>query len=94
MNTVTKYPTLSFFVLTFLFSWSCFFSNQAHLIYAGVYGPLIAAFIVVAIRDRRLHAEWLNFRMPRLHWIILVVLVFPIIWAFGNSAGAVVDLVK
>lgn len=94
MNTVTKYPILSFFVLTFLFSWSCFLSNSTPLIYAGVYGPLIAAFMIVLIRDRRLHAGWLNFRMPRLDWIILAVLVFPIIWALGNSAGAFVNLVK
>ena len=94
MNTVTKYQTLSFFVLTFLFSWSCFFSDHKLLIYAGVYGPLIAALLVVVIRDRRLHAKWLNFRIPRLHWIILAVLVFPIIWALGNSAGAFVNLVK
>lgn len=94
MNTVTKYPSLSFFVLTFLFSWFCFFSNHTLLVYAGVYGPLIAAFMLVIIRDRRLHAKWLNFRMPRLHWAILAVLVFPIIWALGNSAGAFVNLVN
>jgi len=94
MKTVTKYPTLSFFVLTFLFSWSCFFSNPTLLIYAGVYGPLISAFIVVVVRDRRWHAEWLNFRLPHLLWIILAVLVFPFIWALGNSAGAFVNLVK
>src|SRR5688500_2815653 len=94
MNIATKYPTLSFFALAFLFSWCCFFSNHTLLIYAGVYGPLIAAFIVVSVRDRRVYAEWLNFRMPRLHWILLSVLTFPIIWALGNSAGALLDLVK
>lgn len=94
MNVVTKYPTLSFFVLTFLISWSCFFLNPTLLVYAGVYGPLIAAFVVVVIRDRRLHVKSLNFRIPRLHWIILAVLVFPVIWALGNSLGAFVNMVK
>lgn len=94
MNAVTKYPALSFFVVTLLFSWSCFFSNATPLIYAGVYGPLVAAFIVVAIRDRRWHAEWLNFSAPHLLWIILAVLVFPFIWALGNAAGALFNLVK
>lgn len=94
MNPATKYPALTFFVLTYLFSWSCFLSNSTLLIYAGVYGPLIAAFNVVIVRDKRLHAKWLNFRMPRLHWVILAVLVFPIIWALGNSGGAFVNLVE
>lgn len=94
MNIATKYPALSFFALTFLFSWSCFFSNSTLLIYVGLYGPLIAALIAVLIRDRRWHAEWLNFRMPHPGWIILAVLVFPFIWALGNSAGAFVNLVK
>ena len=85
---------LTFFVLTFLFSWTCVFPIIRRWIYAGVYGPLIAAFIVIVIRDRRLHARWLNFRMPRLHWTRLALLVFPIIWALGNSAGALVGQVR
>jgi membrane protease YdiL (CAAX protease family) len=94
MNAIIKHPALSFFTLTFLFSWSCFFSNSALLIYAGLYGPLIAAFIVVVIRDRRWHVEWLNLRIPPFVWIVLAVLIFPFIWALGNSAGAFADLVK
>lgn len=94
MTTIAKYSTVSFFALTFLLSWSCFFSSYPPLVYAGVYGPLIAAFMLVVIRDRRFHAKWLNFRMPRLHWTILAVLIFPIIRALGNSAGALVDQVR
>jgi membrane protease YdiL (CAAX protease family) len=94
MNTFIKYPALSFFVLTFLFSWSCFLSNSTLLIYTGVFGPLTAAFTVVAIRDRRWHAEWLNFKRPRFIWAVLVISVFPFIWALGNSAGALAGLVK
>ena len=32
--------------------------------------------------------------MPRLHWTRLALLVFPIIWALGNSAGALVGQVR
>jgi len=94
MNSVIKYPTLSFFIIAFLFSWSCFFSTYTPLIYCGVYGPLIAAFIVVVVRDRRLHTDWLKLRMPQLVWIVHALLVFPFIWALGNSTGVLVGLVK
>jgi uncharacterized protein len=94
MKAIIKYPVLSFFTLTFLISWSCFFSGHTFLIYAGLYGPFIAAFIVVAIRDQRVHVRWLNLNLPHVVWIILGILVFPFIWAIGNSGGALFGLVR
>jgi membrane protease YdiL (CAAX protease family) len=75
-------------------SWSCFLSRVTFLVYLGLYGPVIAAFIVVAVRDQTLHANWLNFKMPRLVWAMLSLLVFLFIWALGNAAGAVVGEIK
>lgn len=92
MTTITqKHPALSFFALTYLFSWLCWLplflspeaaANPTILIALGGFGPFIAALILVLVnRGRRDAFEWLKriFRLKLPAQEYLLALLLPIL---------------
>ena len=93
VDTIRRYPVVSFYGLTYLFSWGFFvlayivFQNSLFLAWIGLFGPAIAGLVVTGICEGKTGLERLLAGL--LHWRVrlggyLFVILIPILLVFGT----------
>jgi membrane protease YdiL (CAAX protease family) len=110
LSVVKRHPLITFFVLAFAFAWSMWllialYPNSAAYIPSATFGPLIAAFIVLALTRGKSGVKELLSRMVRwrvgLRWYavalllplaLVLVAVYANVLLFGASAPSAVEL--